>query len=57
MGDYNNDIEMLQAADVAICPSNAVEEVKKVCDLVLDVSCEEDAVAAALEYIYGRLGL
>lgn len=56
MGDYNNDIEMLQAADVAICPSNAVEEVKKVCDLVLDVSCEEDAVAAALEYIYGRLG-
>ena len=57
MGDYNNDIEMLQAADVAICPSNAVEEVKKVCDLVLDVSCEEDAVAAALEYIYGRLVL
>ena len=57
MGDYNNDIEMLQAADVAICPSNAVDEVKKVCDLVLDVPCEEDAVAAALEYIYGRLSL
>ena len=56
MGDYNNDIEMLQAADFAICPSNAVDEVKQVCDLVLDRSCEEDAVAAALEYIYGRLG-
>lgn len=56
MGDYNNDIEMLQAADVAVCPSNAVDEVKAVCDLVLDESCEEDAVAAALEYIYGQLG-
>ncbi|WP_295155910.1 Cof-type HAD-IIB family hydrolase [uncultured Ruminococcus sp.] len=56
MGDYNNDIEMLQAADLAVCPSNAVDEVKEICDLVLDVSCEEDAVAAALEYIYGRLG-
>ncbi len=56
MGDYNNDIEMLRAADVAVCPSNAVDEVKEVCDLVLDQSCEEDAVAAALEYIYGQLG-
>ena len=52
MGDYNNDIEMLQAADLAICPSNAVDEVKAVCDIVLDNSCEEDAVAAALEHIY-----
>lgn len=56
MGDYNNDIEMLQAADVAICPSNAVDEVKAICDVVLDESCEEDAVAAALEYIYRQLG-
>jgi hypothetical protein len=56
MGDYNNDIEMLQAADLAVCPSNAVDEVKAVCDIVLDKSCEEDAVAAALEYIYGQLG-
>ncbi|WP_294470799.1 Cof-type HAD-IIB family hydrolase [uncultured Ruminococcus sp.] len=56
MGDYNNDIEMLQAADLAVCPSNAVDEVKAVCDIVLDESCEEDAVAAALEYIYGQLG-
>lgn len=28
-GDYNNDIELLQAADVAYCPSNAAEEVKR----------------------------
>ncbi len=55
MGDYNNDIEMLRAADFAICPSNAVDDVKEVCDLVLDFSCEEDAVAHAVEYIYSRL--
>jgi len=56
MGGYNNDMGMLQAADLAVCPSNAVDEVKAVCDIVLDKSCEEDAVAAALEYIYGQLG-
>ncbi|MBR1739439.1 MAG: HAD family hydrolase [Ruminococcus sp.] len=55
MGDYNNDIEMLEAADLAICPSNAVEEVKAVCDIVLDVSCEEDAVAEAIAYMTKRI--
>lgn len=55
MGDYNNDIEMLEAADVAICPSNAVDDVKAVCDVVLKESCEEDAAAAAVEYIYEKI--
>lgn len=55
MGDYNNDLEMIKAADIGICPSNAVDDIKAVCDLVLDVSCEENAVAAAIEYIYSRL--
>lgn len=55
MGDYNNDLEMIKAADVGICPSNAVDEVKAACDVVLDVSCEEDAVSAAIAYIYSRL--
>ena len=27
VGDYENDIEMLEAADVAVCPSNALPEV------------------------------
>lgn len=55
VGDYNNDIEMLKAADVGICPSNATEEVKKIADIVLDVSCEENAVAEVVEYIYKQV--
>ena len=34
-GDCENDIGMLKAADVAICPANALGEVKGVCDHVL----------------------
>lgn len=55
VGDYNNDIEMLQAADVAVCPSNAVPEVKDIADVTLDVSCEESAIAATVEYIFDRI--
>lgn len=54
VGDYNNDIEMLQYADVGICPSNAVEDVKKAADIVLDVSCEENAIAAVIDYIFSK---
>lgn len=55
VGDYNNDIEMLAAADVGICPSNAADEVKQAADVVLDVSCEENAIAAAVDYIFDRI--
>ena len=34
-GDYDNDIAMLSAADVAVCPSNASDSVKEICDLCL----------------------
>ena len=58
VGDYNNDIEMLKAADVGICPSNAADDVKNIADVILDVSCEENAVAAVIKIIwrfwYGR---
>ena len=30
-GDYENDMEMLRAADVAICPENAMDRVKEIC--------------------------
>ena len=30
VGDYDNDIEMLKAADLAVCPANAAESVKSV---------------------------
>lgn len=34
-GDYENDFEMLRAADVAVCPENAIDTVKEICDLCL----------------------
>ena len=52
VGDYNNDIEMIEYADVGICPSNAVDEVKNAADIVLDVSCEQDAIASVIDYIF-----
>ena len=50
-GDYNNDIELLQAADMSVCPSNAVDEVKAVCDRVYLSSCEEDFIADVIDDI------
>lgn len=35
VGDYGNDIAMLRVADVAVCPANAIDEVKDICDMVL----------------------
>ena len=46
---------MLKEADIGICPSNAVQEVKDICDIVLDVSCEEDAIAKVIDYIYSKV--
>jgi hydroxymethylpyrimidine pyrophosphatase-like HAD family hydrolase len=39
VGDQENDLPMLMAADVAACPDNAVETVKAVCSLHL---CDHD---------------
>ncbi|MBR6045212.1 MAG: HAD family phosphatase [Ruminococcus sp.] len=55
VGDYNNDIEMLRTADIGICPSNATDDVKAAADIVLDVSCEEDAIAEVVSFIYSKL--
>lgn len=54
VGDYNNDIEMIKEADVGFCPSNAAEDVKAAADVILDLSCEQDAVAAVVEYIFEK---
>lgn len=35
VGDYENDMEMLRASDVAACPENALDEVKKICKVML----------------------
>jgi len=39
VGDYDNDIEMLKLADMAVCPSNANDNVKAICDRCL---CSND---------------
>lgn len=35
VGDYGNDLDMLRSADVAVCPDNAIDEVKAASDYVL----------------------
>ena len=50
VGDYENDLEMLRASDVAVCPSNALDKIKDICDLCL---CDNDTgvIADLIEYI------
>ena len=49
-GDYVNDTEMLIGADVSVCPSNAHESIKDICDLKL-CSNDEGVIADLVEYI------
>ena len=49
-GDYENDIPMLKAADIAVCPANALDEVKEICDLVL-CHCDEGLIGDIVEAI------
>ena len=49
-GDFENDIPALKAADIAICPANALDEVKKICDFVL-CDCGEGLIADIVEGI------
>lgn len=55
VGDYNNDIQMLIEADLGVCPANAVDAVKDVADLVLNESCDENAIAAVIDYIFSKV--
>ncbi len=49
-GDYENDIPMLQAADIALCPENAIPAVKAVCHGQL-CHCKDGFVAEVIEAI------
>lgn len=51
IGDFDNDIEMIQAADLGVCPANAEDSVKKVSGLVLENSSDSGAVAELIDYI------
>ena len=48
VGDYWNDYEMLLAADVAVAPANAIDEVKAICRYVT-VSNNEHCVAHIID--------
>ncbi|MCM1329799.1 MAG: HAD family hydrolase [Ruminococcus sp.] len=50
-GDYDNDIEMLEFADIAVAPQNAREIVKKAADYVTKATCEEGAIAETIDYL------
>lgn len=54
IGDFDNDIEMIQSADLGVCPANAEESVKKVSGLVLEKSCDNGAVAELIDYIINK---
>lgn len=48
VGDYDNDLEMLEAADVACCPENATDKVKSICDHIV-CHCKDGAIADIVE--------
>ena len=50
VGDHENDLEMLGIADVAVCPANAIDEVKAICDYCF---CDNDhgVIADLIEFI------
>ena len=49
-GDYENDFEMLKAADVAVAPENALDKVKSVADFVF-CHCQNGLIADVIEAI------
>lgn len=49
VGDFDNDIEMLRAADLAVCPQNAAESAKACADIVLSHTCEEGAMEELID--------
>ena len=51
VGDFDNDLEMIKAADVGACPANAEEHIKSAADIVLERTNDEGAVAELIERI------
>ena len=48
-GDSSNDLPMLQKAGLAVCPSNATDEVKAICDYVAAADNNEGVIAEVME--------
>ena len=54
IGDYENDIEMLRDADVAVCPANAMDAVKAIADVQV-CHCKDGALADMIDEIEKKL--
>ncbi len=53
-GDYDNDVTMLEAADIAACPANALDCVKNVSDYVAKADCSNGFIAEIINYILDK---
>ncbi len=51
IGDFDNDIEMIQSADLGVCPANAEYSVRKNADIILENTNDNGAVAELIDYI------
>ena len=47
-GDFNNDLELLQEADIAVCPRSANDAIRAISDVILP-SNDEHAIAALID--------
>ena len=54
VGDYDNDIELLKSADLAVCPANAADSVKEISDLILSRTCEQGAMSELIDKILNQ---
>lgn len=51
IGDFDNDREMIQEADLGVCPANAEDSVKKIADIILENTNDTGAVAELIDYL------
>lgn len=50
-GDYNNDLEMLEYANIGFAPQNAQEIVKNAAEFVASADCNSGFIVEAIDYI------
>lgn len=55
VGDFENDIEMLSRADIAACPANACEAVKRICALQLCAN-DDGVIGDLVDYFENNYG-
>ena len=55
VGDYENDLSMLRAADISYAPANALDAVKQTVDRVT-VHCKDGSIAAIIENLERECG-